>query len=64
MSRTEENKEILKTISGAFEKEVGTYEKMIVFQLSYIAAILADISKSLAIIADKAESEDKECSKL
>lgn len=55
MSRTEENKEILKNMSGAFEKEVGTYEKMMVFQLGSIVAILADISKSLAIIADKAE---------
>ena len=60
MSRTEENKEILKTMSGAFEKEVGTCEKMTVFQLSSIVVILADISKSLAIIADKAEIEPQE----
>ena len=58
MSRIEENKEILKTMGEAFEKEVATYEKMMVFQLGSIAAILADISKSLAIIADKAESEE------
>lgn len=38
----------------------GTYEEMVTFQLGAIATMLADISKSLAILADKAESEDKE----
>ena len=35
----------------------GTYEEMVSFQLGAIATMLTDISKSLAIIADKAESE-------
>lgn len=30
---------------------------MVVFQLGVIATMLADISKSLAVIADKTESE-------
>ena len=40
-------------------KPSGTYEEMVVFQLGVIATMLADISKSLAVIADKAESEQK-----
>ncbi len=35
----------------------GTYEEMVTFQLGAIATMLADISKSLAILADKVESE-------
>ncbi|MBR4377296.1 MAG: hypothetical protein IKP50_00200 [Bacilli bacterium] len=47
----------------AERKPTGTYEEMMTFHLSAIAAILIDISKSLAVIADKAESEveDGEC---
>lgn len=41
-------------------KPTGTYEEMMTFQLGAIATMLADISKSLAVIADKAETEDKE----
>ena len=59
MSRQEDNQEVLEFISEkAKKKSKGTYEAKITFQLGAIAAILADISQSLAIIADKAESEE------
>jgi hypothetical protein len=35
----------------------GTYEKMMALHLGTIAAMLADISQSLAVLADKAERE-------
>jgi len=38
-------------------KPTGTYEEMVTFQLGTIATMLADISKSLAILADKAEKD-------
>lgn len=41
-------------------KPTGTYEEMLAFQLGTIATMLTDISKSLAILADKAESEPKD----
>jgi hypothetical protein len=41
----------------AKEKSSGTYEELVTFQLGVIATMLADISRSLAILADKAESE-------
>ena len=47
-------------VSAVEHKPTGTYEEMMTFQLGVIATMLADISKSLAVIADKAESEDKE----
>lgn len=54
----EENKMIIagmmKTIK---DKPTGTYEEMVVFHLGAIATMLADISKSLAIMADKGEPE-------
>ena len=34
-------------------------EEMVAFQLGAIATMLADISSSLAILADKSESEEK-----
>ena len=36
----------------AEQKPTGTYEEMVTFQLGVIATMLADISKSLAILAD------------
>lgn len=61
MTRIEENQitiDSMLEISKA--KQTGIYEEMVPFQLGVISAMLADISKSLAIIAGKAESEVKE----
>lgn len=61
MTRLEENKMVIKGMRETAErKPEGTYEEMVVFQLGVIATMLADISQSLAIIADKGESEDAE----
>lgn len=58
MSRVEENRELIENMTNlAKEKPSGTFEEMTVFQLGVIATMLADISQSLAILADKAESE-------
>ena len=57
-SRQEENGMIInEMIKRQKAKPTGTYEETVVFQLGTIATMLTDISKSLAIIADKAESE-------
>ena len=59
MTRLEENKMVIEKITEEAEcNPTGTYEKMVIFQLGAIATMLADISKSLAVIADKAESEE------
>ena len=59
MTRLEENKIVTEGMTRRAErKPTGTYEEMVAFQLGAIATMLADISKSLAIIADKTESED------
>lgn len=61
MKRQEENRIVIDfMLKEAEAKPKGTYEEMVTFQLGAIATMLTDISKSLAIIADKAESEDKE----
>lgn len=61
MTRLEENKMVIEEMAGRTErKPTGTYEEMVTFQLGTIATMLADISKSLAVIADKAESEVRE----
>lgn len=61
MTRLEENEMIIDEATKRAElKPTGTYEEMVTFQLGLIASFLADISKSLAILADKAESEAKE----
>lgn len=58
MTRLEENKMIVDNMVKKAElKPSGTYEEMVTFQLGVIASMLADISKSLAILADKAETE-------
>ena len=60
MTRVEENIMIIKQmVERMEEKPTGTYEEMIAFQLGTIATMLTDISKSLAILADKAESEEE-----
>lgn len=59
MTRGEENKLVIEEMVRRTErKPTGTYEEMVAFQLGAIATMLADISKSIAVIADKAESED------
>ena len=60
MKRVEQNQDVIDLMRERAEcKPTGTYEEMVVFQLGTIATMLADISKSLAVIADKTESEDK-----
>jgi len=59
MTRLEENRVVVDgAIKVAELKPTGTYEEIVTFQLGTIATMLADISKSLAIIANKAESEN------
>lgn len=61
MKRQEENRMVIGFMTKEVEvKPTGTYEEMVKFQLGAIATMLTDISKSLAIIADNVESEDKE----
>lgn len=55
MMRCEENREAVERMTKlAKEKPSGTYEEMVAFQLGVIATMLTDISKSLAVLADKA----------
>ena len=59
MSRVEENKEFIDRLAvNALEHGVGPFEEAAVWQMGATNAILGDISKSLAVIADKAESEE------
>ena len=59
MTRFEENRMVINEIAERTKRNPnGTYEEMVIFQLGTIATMLADISKSLAILANKAESED------
>ena len=68
MTRLEENKILIEKVTERVEsKPKGTYEEIVTLQLGMIATMLADISKSLAVIACKAErkvndirSSDKE----
>ena len=58
MKRLKENIAVInKMVEMSKQAPTGTFEQMVVFQLGTIATMLADISKSLAILADKAESE-------
>ena len=59
MTRIEENRMVVDKIAKEAElKPTGTYEEMVIFQLGAIASMLVDMSKSLAILANKAESEE------
>ena len=59
MTRLEENGIVVDEMTErAKSKSTGTYEEIVTFQLGVIATMLADISRSLAILADKAESEE------
>lgn len=58
MTRFEENGAVIDEMTKrAKERSSGTYEELVTFQLGVIATMLADISRSLAILADKAKSE-------
>lgn len=53
MTRLEENGMVINEATKRAErKPTGTYEEMVTFQLGLIASMLADISKSLAVIAN------------
>jgi hypothetical protein len=59
MSRLEENGKVIDEMAReARRKPTGTYEEMVTFQLGAIATMLADMSRSLAVLADKIESEE------
>lgn len=59
MTKLEENQIVIENMLEVSKtKSSGTYEEMVTFQLGAIATMLADISKSLAVIAEKAESEE------
>ena len=60
MTRYEENENTANEMIKRSElKANGTYEEIVTLHLGVIAAMLIDMSKSFAIIADKLESEDK-----
>ena len=61
MTRIEQNAIMIDAIAQEVKrKPEGTYHEMVSFQLGAISTMLADISRSLAVIADKAESEDSD----
>ena len=61
MSRVEENNRIMAYLNDEkMEKPNGTFEEMTVWNFGTVATLLADISKSLAIIADSMSREDGE----
>ena len=59
MARLEENKMVINEMNRRRPElnSKGTYNDFVKFELCAITTMLADISKSLAVIADKAESE-------
>lgn len=59
MGRIKENKILIEKMKESAErKPSGTYEEMVTFHLGIIASMLADISKSLAIIAESEERDE------
>lgn len=60
MKRLLQNKMVIDEMARRSEdKPTGTYEEMVTFQLGAIASMLADISISLAVIADKLERSEE-----
>lgn len=58
MTRLEENRILIEEVAKSAEaKQTVNHEERVTFLLSLIATMLADISKSLAILADKSEVE-------
>jgi hypothetical protein len=61
MSRVEENRKYIKYLDSETKKQGDMlFQSSIVWTLCEMRGLLADISKSLAVIADKAESEGQE----
>ena len=59
MNRIAENGIVInEMIKKAESNPTRTYEEMVAFQLGVISSMLSDISKSLAILADKAERKE------
>ena len=62
MTRVEENEIMINAINEKVERSsyenFESYEEMSAFNLGIVGASLIDISKSLAVIADKMGSED------
>jgi len=64
MSRIEENKKLCERFDEmAKETPEGLFPEMVVWMLGAISSYLTDISKSLAVMADKAECQDDDLSK-
>lgn len=59
MTRVEENEKLQEWFRRQFNKTASSYEEAKCDSLGIIASALMDISKSLAIIADK-EKQDEE----
>lgn len=60
MTRLEQNKMVIEQIAEEVDRQpIGAYNEMVMLHLSAIVATLADISRSLAILANKVESEEK-----
>jgi hypothetical protein len=62
MARLKENRAVINAITktNVENKPSGTYEEMVLCTLGTIAVALCDISKSLAILADKEEREEEQ----
>lgn len=59
MTRTEENEMVInEMLKRSKDKPTGTYEELVTFHLGTIATMLSDISKSLAILANKVEKDE------
>ena len=59
MTRCEENKMVMNEITKMTElKPSGEHNEMATLQLSIIATSLIDISRSLAVLADKVERKE------
>lgn len=61
MSRVKENRELIKSMLMISEnQQKGSCQQIIAWNAGNIAALLTDISKSLAVIADSCAKEGKE----
>ena len=60
MSRVKENQEVINALyEQTTNADAESTEEVVCLYMGVLAAILTDISKSLAVIADKAESEEE-----